>query len=195
LQVDCAFRFCNSSCFSGWRNCAQGAKLCKTLRCSKKPPNTTGPKKARRATPTARRASLQRLIDFFDMIAICKKSDKCGTTMMLLHGDHNGGAVILAITRLWGRKSWSTIRHATLKENLSHTSVHSACQILMIGQDLRMGSGLGLRLIRHDTAKGGQARNRRFCLEVPIATIINFQNSAISMLARPQQCAEGALLL
>jgi hypothetical protein len=27
---------------------------------------------------------------FFTMIAICKKSDKCGTMMMLLPGDHNG---------------------------------------------------------------------------------------------------------
>jgi hypothetical protein len=56
--------------------------------------------------------------------------------MMLLHGDHNGGAVILVITRLWGRYSWSTIRHATLKENLSHASVHSACKNLMIGTEI-----------------------------------------------------------
>jgi hypothetical protein len=30
---------------------------------------------------------------------------------------------------------------------------------------------------------------------MPIATIIDFHNSAISLLARPQQCAEGAILL
>jgi hypothetical protein len=47
----------------------------------------------------------------------------------------------------------------------------------------------------HETAKAGQARNRCFCLEVPIATYIDFHNSAISLLARPQQCADGAFLL
>jgi hypothetical protein len=44
----------------------------------------------------------------------------------------------------------------------------------------------GLRLVRHETAKAGQAHNRRFCLEVPIATIFDFRNCAISLLARPQ---------
>jgi hypothetical protein len=48
---------------------SQGAKLCKTLRCRKKPP-TTGPRKARKAAPTARRASSQRLIDFFSMMQL-----------------------------------------------------------------------------------------------------------------------------
>jgi hypothetical protein len=47
-------------------------------------------------------------------------------------------------------------------------------------------------LIRHETAKAGQARNR---LEVPIANNIDFHNSAVNLLVRPQQCAEGALLL
>jgi hypothetical protein len=45
------------------------------------------------------------------------------------------------------------------------------------------------------TAKAGQARNRIFRLEVPIDTIIDFHNSAISLLTRPKQLAEGALLL
>jgi hypothetical protein len=49
-------------------------------------------------------------------------------------------------------------------------------------------------LIRQETAKAGQALNRRFSLEVPIAATIDFQNSAISLPARPRQCAEGALL-
>jgi hypothetical protein len=49
--------------------------------------------------------------------------------MMLLHGDHKGGAVILVLTRQWGSKSWNTIR----QENLSHSSVDSAGQSLMNG--------------------------------------------------------------
>jgi hypothetical protein len=73
----------------------KGAKLCRTLRCNKKP----GRRKleARRATPTVRWASSQRLIEFSNIIATCTKSDECGTMMMLLHGNCNDGAVIFGI--------------------------------------------------------------------------------------------------
>jgi hypothetical protein len=54
-------------------------------------------KETRRATPTARRASSQRLIEFINIIATCMKYDKCGMMMMLLHGDRNDGAVISGI--------------------------------------------------------------------------------------------------
>jgi hypothetical protein len=52
---------------------------------------------------------------------------------------------------------------------------------------------IGSEVDQQETAKAGQALNRRFSLEVPIATIVDFHNSAVSLPARPQQCAEGAL--
>jgi hypothetical protein len=48
---------------------------------------------------------------------------------------------------------------------------------------------------RHETVRLAQAWDRRLCLEVPIATIFDFHNSARTLQARLQQCVLNALLL
>jgi hypothetical protein len=89
-----SFLLWHSSCFSGWRKCAQGANLCKLMGCSKKPSNTTGLKEGTQGNPNRAQGFIATFIDFFKLIATCTKSDRCGTMMMLLHGYRNSGGVI-----------------------------------------------------------------------------------------------------
>jgi hypothetical protein len=71
------------------------------MRCSKKPPTTTGPKESTQGNPNRAQGFIATFIDFFKLIATCMKGDRCGTIMMLLHGYRNSSDVISgAYTRL-----------------------------------------------------------------------------------------------
>jgi hypothetical protein len=106
LQVFCAFRFHKGPvlAFLAGETAPKATYCVKHCAAARNRPLQEGLRKARGATPIARRASSQRLIVFFNTIATCTKSDNSGTVMMLLHGDHNDDAVISGIYTPMGQK-------------------------------------------------------------------------------------------
>jgi hypothetical protein len=48
-----------------------------------------GPKESTQGNPNRAQGFIATFTDSFSLIATCTKSDRCGTMMMLLHGDHN----------------------------------------------------------------------------------------------------------